>query len=252
MRKKLLSIAGFIIILAVNISFGQVNGKNDSLNNILHSKNNSIKKYKHFVVFDFGPSFTRVNTNFTSFKTSLNKYEFEKNHYNVNYDWSFMFGWVFKDKSYLPWDILKIGYGMSSRSANVKDSSGNKLKFQESFFKIPLFIGMRLPLNKSKNGSYSSLDANVGVQAFIPYYEKLDYVDNLDSKVKDSFCKYIRYGLSAEIAYSFLKENGRTNSFGIRYTLDSDHFTKIKNTNYELYPIYHSYTVFFSFGLYGT
>ena len=160
-------------------------------------------------------------------------------------EWFTNFGWKLNKKHGVV-DIIKLGIGITSRSANLIDTSGFDLRFKETYLQIPLHLGTSLPL-KVKNGRSHSIEAIVGIYAATPISNRLDLKENVDSRYSnDCFGKFIRYGESVELAYtSFVKKNHGI-KFGLRVSSDFHSITKLSNTKYQIYPYYISYAFFMS------
>lgn len=203
-------------------------------------------KFKIFTETGISVNETRVNTNFTTFDTKNGMYFFEKGKYLPTVDAMINFGWIFKDKANQI-STLKTGINLTSRVANLVDSIGTELKYSEGFIQIPVQLGLRTKknFNTFKNNLFRAIEFNFGLYVSIPYFEKLDFKNNIDSEGSIAFGKYYRFGCLGEIAFSALNEKGYGNKFGLRVSIDFNSIAKVKETKYQLYPYYNSVGIFY-------
>jgi hypothetical protein len=204
-------------------------------------------QFKNFYEFSISINGTRVNTNHVYFNTNSGTYNFDKGNYIPTLDGLINYGWIFKDKK----DgimTLKTGINLTSRGGNVVNSIGEEMKYQEGFIQIPVIFGIRTAknFNTVKNNLFRATEYNFGLYASVPYYEKLDYNNNLDSDGTSSFGNYLRFGCTAEIVFSALNNKGHGHKFGIRASIDFNTIIKFKNTKYELYPYYNTIGLFYN------
>jgi hypothetical protein len=200
-----------------------------------------VLKAKHFAEIGFSIHGTRINTEYPAFKTDNGWYFFDKASWLPALDGVFRFGWILKSKDESLW-LVKTGLDLTNTSANLTDIYGSKLRFQESFIQIPVLYGIHYPrqYNPIHNNLFRAIDLYAGFYLAIPYYEKLDLRENLDTKPQNSFATYLRTGMTGEIVFSSLNEKGRGNKFAIRTYMDFKHIMKFKGNETGLYPYYYS------------
>jgi hypothetical protein len=235
--KTKITISIIILILWMNWSISQEIKIKDPLS-----------KYKNFNELAISVNGTRVNTNFTTFKTKNGIYNFEKNKYLPSYDILINFGWYLKDNYKSIW-ILKTGINFNGRSANLVDSIGTDLRYYESLIQIPLQFGSRQPLkyNTIKNNLFRAIEYSMGIYAAIPLSERLDLKNNLDGKeINLSFGNYMRFGFIADLYFTALNELGYGHKIGIRMSFDFNSLVKFKATNFELYPYYNTFGIIYN------
>ncbi|MDD3723640.1 MAG: hypothetical protein PHW92_14355 [Lutibacter sp.] len=204
-------------------------------------------QFKNFYEFSISVNGTRVNTNHIYFNTNNETYNFDKGNYIPTLDGLINYGWIFKDNK----DgimTLKTGINLTSRGGNVVNRIGEEMKYQEGFIQIPVIFGIRMAknFNTVKNNLFRATEYNFGLYTSLPYYEKLDYKNNLDSDGTLSFGNYLRFGGTAEIVFSALNNKGHGHKFGIRASIDFNTIIKFKNTKYELYPYYNTIGLFYN------
>jgi hypothetical protein len=209
--------------------------------------NDPLLQFTNFYEIGLSINSTRVNTKFTNFETLNGKYNFEKGNYIPTLDGLINYGWIIKAKN----DgimTLKTGINLTSRGGNVVDSIGESLRYSEGFIQIPVIFGIRVAknFNTVKNNLFRATEYNFGFYTSVPYYEKLDYKNNLDSDGTSSIGNYLRFGAIAEIVFSALNNKGYGHKFGIRASIDFNTIVKFKDTKYELFPYYNTIGIFYN------
>lgn len=207
-----------------------------------------LRNFKTFYELGGSIELTRVNTENTHFSTSNGDYDFRKNNYAPSSTTSINFGWLINDKtSELIWTI-KTGFNISSKVANLYDSSGNKLQLFTSYIQIPLQVGFRVPVQYADNSHhfFHAFEMNFGVYAATPFMQKLDNPNNIDAKGKGLSANNLRFGFIGELVYSAFDKKGHGHKFGLRATQDFTHLTKFKETPSQLYPFYYTVGIFYN------
>jgi len=205
-------------------------------------------QFKKFSEIGIAVNATRVNTNYTEFKTDNGNYSFEKTKYLPTIDACFNYGWLLKDKEENSIMTIKTGLNLISRNADLKDSLMNNLRFSSGYIQIPIQFGFRTPLkyNTVKNNLFRAFEFNAGLYGAIPILEKLDARDNIDASGTSLFGNYVRFGFLGEIVFSALNEKGQGHKFGIRASRDFNSILKIKDTKSDLYPYYYTIGLFYN------
>lgn len=205
-------------------------------------------KFKRFTEVGLVISGSRVNTNYTQFKTPKGVFNFEKNTYLPAIDAHFNYGRLLKNKDGNTIRTFKTGLNLTSRKANLLDSDSTMWRHSTTFLQIPFQYGLRFPqrFNTVKNDLYRSFEINFGFYLSIPMFEKLDHPDNVDSGGDFILLSNLRVGFISELVYTALDSKGHGHKFGIRTGIDFIHINEIIDTPSKLYPVYSTIGVFYN------
>src|SRR5690554_1259648 len=207
-----------------------------------------IAKYKSFYELGGSIGLTRVNTEHTHFNTAKGDYEFRKNNYLPSSTGSINFGWLFNSEESNTIFAIKTGINISTKSASLLDSDGNKLQLTTSYLQLPFLVGFREPIRYSKNENrfFHALEYHIGVYAATPFFQKLDNRNNVDASGKGLAANNLRFGIMAEVAFTAFDNKGHGHKFGFRMMHDFAKLHKFKKTPSQLYPYYGSLGLFYN------
>ncbi|MCX6351758.1 MAG: hypothetical protein NTX03_07840 [Bacteroidetes bacterium] len=215
----------------------------------LHAQQDStikdpILKFRISTEYPWGVNFTRIDTRYAT----QGKYELEKGKWLPGVEGGMMYSVRPKSKETKSIFSFKFGWLISSYNTDLTDANGKQMRFRQSFYKIPIMYGFRMPLNYNtvKNGFYRAIQLHVGVYGSSNIGESLGDKRDIDVGFNKDIFNTLHSGFITEISFTAFNQRGHGHLLGLRTSAD---FTKpilFKKNQNEIYPVYYSIGLFYN------